>query len=414
VLIGRSCRSLLLGIDQGKTWRDIGQEGGLPEDLSSIVALAFPDTVTTPDRILGVGMFIANDNEQSIRMIESTDGGLHWSTKDRVPIADSLRFEINWSQMPFFFAQSADGSRSRGFLSVQTVVASGAPRYQQYLLASDDGGSTWSGKGPLPYITRKLSMGDPDNGILRFSDASATNLAVTTDGGSSWQTLTGVPLGDPQAFGNGEFRIVGGSISPVRSALIFRSSDRGGSWDTVHRSVVNEGFPVGSAAAWIDTARLYIFNGNHAWFTLNGGDSYSMVTTGLNTIEQRYASAHDDSYFYFVQTGQPVLNDIGRVRIGAGVSSVPLTARQEKLTATLLSNPARGEAVVRFAIERESDMRTALFDLLGREIRSSAIEHLNAGTHELRLDLHGLPAGHYAVRIESEATSTILPLVVLP
>lgn len=65
-------------------------------------------------------------------------------------------------------------------------------------------------------------------------------------------------------------------------------------------------------------------------------------------------------------------------------------------------NPVQATAAVRFSLDRAQDVRVALYDVLGREVAVVADGSLGAGAQTARLDVTGLPAGLYVLRLDGE------------
>jgi hypothetical protein len=66
-------------------------------------------------------------------------------------------------------------------------------------------------------------------------------------------------------------------------------------------------------------------------------------------------------------------------------------------------NPAADDLTVRFTLERAQRVDLAVFDLLGRRLRGWDLGLLPAGEQAHHLDLSGLPAGLYVVRLTGDA-----------
>ncbi len=81
----------------------------------------------------------------------------------------------------------------------------------------------------------------------------------------------------------------------------------------------------------------------------------------------------------------------------------------------VLPNPIdRDEAVLWYSLSKKSMVRVVLVDAAGREIRVLApAQPEEAGARSLRLDLSGVAAGSYLVRIESDGASVIRRIVVV-
>ena len=61
-------------------------------------------------------------------------------------------------------------------------------------------------------------------------------------------------------------------------------------------------------------------------------------------------------------------------------------------------NPARNQAIVRYALPRRKSVRIGLYDVLGRQVRAVA-DKKREGRHESILDLSGLSSGVYFLRL---------------
>jgi hypothetical protein len=83
-------------------------------------------------------------------------------------------------------------------------------------------------------------------------------------------------------------------------------------------------------------------------------------------------------------------------RLAVGLDDAPLAL-------SVYPNPATDAATVRFTLDRTQRVSMDLFDLLGRQVRQRDLGLLQAGDHEVALDLRNLPAGLYIVRLTGDA-----------
>jgi hypothetical protein len=74
--------------------------------------------------------------------------------------------------------------------------------------------------------------------------------------------------------------------------------------------------------------------------------------------------------------------------VGAGVGVSP--------------NPFAGSTTVRFTLEEPSEVRLAVYDVLGREVAVLVDGPLEAGAHAAAFDGSGLPSGVYVYRLAAE------------
>ena len=65
------------------------------------------------------------------------------------------------------------------------------------------------------------------------------------------------------------------------------------------------------------------------------------------------------------------------------------------------------------SLDAPAEVRVAVFDALGREIRQLHQGPLSAGTHPLLLDASALPAGAYVVRADGPSGRTARPFTIL-
>jgi hypothetical protein len=72
----------------------------------------------------------------------------------------------------------------------------------------------------------------------------------------------------------------------------------------------------------------------------------------------------------------------------------------------VMPNPVSNEALAELAVPVATDVRVALYDLLGRESVLLADGRREAGTHRLALDARALPSGVYFIRATIPGHST--------
>lgn len=66
-------------------------------------------------------------------------------------------------------------------------------------------------------------------------------------------------------------------------------------------------------------------------------------------------------------------------------------------------NPAAENPTVRFQLERSQGLVLDVFDLLGRRVSQQDLGYVPTGEHDVRLNIGGLPAGLYIVRLSGDA-----------
>lgn len=91
----------------------------------------------------------------------------------------------------------------------------------------------------------------------------------------------------------------------------------------------------------------------------------------------------------------------GVLTAGEGAPMAPSVG----LAVSVVPNPSRGRAVVRFRLAEAGPVRVAVIDVLGRRTQSVALGVRGIGQHEAALDLGGLAPGLYVVRVEAGAAA---------
>jgi serine protease AprX len=74
-------------------------------------------------------------------------------------------------------------------------------------------------------------------------------------------------------------------------------------------------------------------------------------------------------------------------------------------------NPARDKAVVRYSMTRSGRAELALYDVIGRTVKTLVDDDVSSGAHEVSLDVHGLARGVYILKLSAGASVSISKLV---
>ncbi len=389
VLIGRAYQSLLLSDDYGDHWRDVGLEGRLWPDLSAVWGLDFPDTLNEPETIVGLAAFMSPDGERRVSIIKSTDSGEHWKEGSRLPFTDA--------PARLFFARSADGSRSRGF-----VLAT------HDLYASDDGGETWTHQ--YYFRDKYITMGDADNGVACVVDKAGGfwREYYTTDGGTSWQLAQPQPsnyyrpLGLAFLDGAGYRLIVAGYSSQGKTPFItYRSTNGGRTWDSLHTVVMTVD---GGRVLWVDTTHVYLSTSIGEFRSTDGGGSFMKVDTGYFGG----VTGRDDRFVYSASSG----NYASRFSLRSQSSRVPDAAETAQRSNAAITYQ-NDEALLQYSLTSSSSISIGVYDMRGRSEIDYDLGRLNTGAHSLKLNTTGLPSGYYMLLIRTSTESIRLPLIVV-
>ena len=76
-------------------------------------------------------------------------------------------------------------------------------------------------------------------------------------------------------------------------------------------------------------------------------------------------------------------------------------------------NPARAQATIRFALPEATEVRLAVYDVLGRRVATVADGRMPRGVHDVQVDLRAVPSGTYFYRLDTSFGSKSNSVVVV-
>jgi photosystem II stability/assembly factor-like uncharacterized protein len=271
-------------VDDTAHWTDITPPG-VVDPMAHIDAVDFLDA---DHAWLAVAL-----DDQPITIERTTDGGRSWQ---------SFRTRLCGSSIASNAAHCGSAAAidfvddARGWAVVSTHDTAGT------LLATRDGGTTWTVAGPTPFV-----------GMVHFGGASTGwgegrhgVVYRTTDGGKSWREIAlpanavgtsgtsgaaAVAVGGPQFFGEDHVVMArlrfGPSLPPTLTT--YASADGGVTWAAQQApvdptvNVVNAPEYRFSAASPSDWALLY---GTHVSLTRDGGRHWSTLTPTSGVLDE--------------------------------------------------------------------------------------------------------------------------------
>ena len=119
--------------------------------------------------------------------------------------------------------------------------------------------------------------------------------------------------------------------------------------------------------------------------------NYTVVVNGGEFATSTVLAS--DSYNVTIMAAGPAVG-------GASGGEAPSALSSVATAPTAVSpNPLSDRATLSFALDTPSEVRVALYDVLGREVAAVAAGTLEAGPHRLGLDLSALPTGAYVWRL---------------
>lgn len=254
--VGSAPGFLVHSTDGGRTW------------TQQLPALRPSTAVDFLDANDGCGIGTASDPGA---VLATTDGGAHWTvTASQSATGARLRYVS--------FADPEDG-----WAAGVTAATGPGQGGQPLVLATRDGGRTWTAVAHPTGTVMGLSRFDPTHGALVTSTGQGgptpAQWARTADGGASWQATATVPPGgqltdvgtaDPSHGWAIDF-----SSGPSLGFMLITTADGGRSWTPVTQFPFGQGqialHPTGPRSTWIvqpgegKTDLLWTTDGGRTW-----------------------------------------------------------------------------------------------------------------------------------------------------
>lgn len=398
VLVGREYQSLLISRDTGDTWRDVGAEGLLPDRLSIVHALGFPNANEDLDRIVGVGSFVEYDGTFKAAVIETTDGGDTWSVGQELPQLIGATGPV---RMYFVGDPESEIDDPAGFLASS-----------KGLFVSTNGGISWTRRDST-HRFEHLAMSNPQFGSAIMPDGIYT----TDDGGMTWTQTKGRTDEQNTALGLTEFGFndqratFSNRTGGYRNWTMELSTDGGDSWTQGRSGSGQRNMDVG--AFWGDSAHVHVVGRAGVIQHSKNGEAFVVVNDSVSTftaLAGMVAAGQDDDYIYVIAPG----NRAGRFEMFHMIPvGVPITPGGPVSDLGLNPNPAHGSnAVLVVSLSEAADVNVKVYDMLGKPVSTTTLGRLGAGSHRTGLDIDGLPSGHYRVEVSTPDGMLQAPLII--
>ncbi|MFN8179747.1 MAG: FlgD immunoglobulin-like domain containing protein [bacterium] len=289
-------------------------------------------------------------------------------------------------------------------------------------------GSTWTaispdltdgpGGGNLVFGTLTTLAVAPSAPGTIWAGADDGNVRVTTNGGGTWANVrAGLPVrwvtrvaADPLDATIGYVALSGYHQDETQPHL-FRTTNVGATWTDISGNLPSA--PVNDIV--VDpqnTNRLFVGTDTGVYVTNDLGVSWDALGTGFPLTVVADLELH-------AATRTLVAGTHGRSSFKIdldAVTAAPIVASAGATTLTLEAprpNPSAGETRLAFALPKESRVRLAVYDVVGRRVRELLAETRSAGRHEVTWDGrdsagHAVAAGVYFARLsaagETQAT----------
>jgi photosystem II stability/assembly factor-like uncharacterized protein len=273
---------LLMTVDGGGRWTNISPPALRARGRILAGGLAGAFMLSRAD--LWVSIFNDSvDKLAAVEVLNSTDGGRHWS--------DRGSFPRDYGSAWLYFT-----SARRGWLLVDDGAAAGSDWVTVYgtdtggahwrLLAGSRDPTIWSGTpgGPAAACDKTgISFSSSTSGWIGAGCNGPLELPHTSDGGREWQEDElergdyGDDLDPPQFFNASDGVMIGGLGSPTGTTdAVFNTTNGGSSW-SAHVAPVRTDGPIDalSATTWL------IADGHTLYLTRDGGSIWTPISSPI-------------------------------------------------------------------------------------------------------------------------------------
>ena len=376
--------------------------------------------------------------------VYSTDGGATWNDialtdrRGQVAVATPSGFVFDTRYLYTGASPSALTATSFTFYKLAYQIfrePSSGTLYrvgqEAAVQVSTDDGATWAGR---PITGTGLSMQGASYVHARGQTVvvgdywRASGGALSTDGGATWANFR---LGT-YAFVSDDGRIylagTGTASSGSITAALFRTSNGGTTWDTLHVAPLRGSFfgqlngQPHPSFIYAEGQKVIYSAADNLYLSTDDGQTWAEASQGL-PLEAFGTSALirrgviDGGYLYIlrkkysgVATGYGVyrrpLSELGF----AGTVAADDAPRPDAPALSVSPNPAAGPVAVAVTLARAATARVAVYDVLGREVARLHDGALGAGTHRWVWE-DDAPAGLYFVRSIANNASIVRTVV---
>jgi len=278
--------------------------------------------------------------------------GILFAATDRGEISRSVDYGLTWQEVGV--AQTAVWAIGIDPVEPDTVYAG---TFGRGIYKSNDGGGTWAQSGMATGYVFDFAFGEhPETATPGIFAATAEGVQFSSDGGQTWSDLSvGLTVIDTRAVAFANDGIDDILLAGTWGGGVFL-------YDTASHSWIRDGMP----SAEITTFAISPVDGE-VFVAASGKGLYrrSFGST-VTSVEDRYEEVPDG---YVLEQNYP--------------------------------NPFNPQTTIQIRLPEAGEVRLAVYDVLGRQVRVLAQGVLSQGTHHYTFDATDLASGIYFYQLES-------------
>ena len=241
--------------------------------------------------------------------------------------------------------------------------------------------------------------------------ASGTNLFagiyggvfLSTNNGTSWAPAD-APFSDFSSMVH-----LGPNLFAGTSGGLFLSTNNGALWAPVDSCLVDVSALAVSGTNLFGGTSVCGSRSCHdsLFLSTNNGTNWTAVGSGLSNGAWIHALVVSDSHLFAGLSTGPPLGGVGGVwrrSLSEMIASVSLPTAELATQFSLSQNypnPFNPSTVIRYQLPVASNVKLAVYDILGREVSVLVNERRPPGVHEVKFDASNLASGAYFYRIRA-------------
>lgn len=284
------------------------------------------------------------------------------------------------------------------------------------LFASDDYGTTWDSTGVfvIPQVGSETGFNNSVSVIPNSGGVNAwfgTNNSkiyrfIVNEGNAGWssQPTTGQANIISINFADSLIGFAGGS-----TGLLF-TSNSGSNWSSV--SGVPGSGSINGISYTDNIGEVFITRGTSVYRTINAGVNWSVSTTqtGTYTFMQGVDNRTQNNF------------NIWAIRNNGGISKYTFPNGIEPISSEIPSayslsqnypNPFNPTTNIKFQVKSSGLVKLVVLDILGKEVATLVNEKLQPGTYETTFDASAYPSGAYFYKIETGKFTDVKRMVLV-
>ena len=279
-----------------------------------------------------------------------------------------------------------------------------------WLLRTRDGGNTWEtlisdSNISLPKVTFTSSQTGYLLKQVYDYDTSYATLFKSEDAGTTWSNILDLPHEDVKSmfFLNDEV----GFLATVYPSLLHRTKNGGATWTTSGLPQSENFYPTNLFFLNADTGFI-LGASNLLFLTMNGGQSWSLVTTGIcpfvlsvwfSSIDSGYACGYMGTIISTKGGGYPPV----------AIGEIP---QEPKQALSNYPNPAKDQTTIEYTLPESGDVAIDIYNSIGVTVQSYTLKNIGKGDQTFHVAASSFPSGVYLYRISSGTWSAAGKMVI--